>query len=683
MKRTNKIIGISMFFLMIGFNFTFTSGVAQETFDPKFQVLEYLTMNADIMQIKIDDVDQDGYTDIVILYEKVGDDQKLEILENAGAGFQSVWDIDLGDAGFIGKSSNMSVFEIGDVVYNTSKELIIGGGSGTIYIINCTSAQDNNYSVDSTIIFSDYEPILTPPGYKRIPTTLLCADIDNYNKEEIILGNTEAMVYALTYNISASNFRVISTVLINNEINHGSNNAATSLAAVDPSVNSSDFILFLGATDGQVYASKYDQAALPWPIFDTAANLSLADSSINSLAVADVQGDSKSELIIGTVFGSAYIYQINAVNSYTIVYDGKAKGLIASGNEIFQVVTGDFVQSKKNLAIVGNTQPIEKIKALIEGSEMGLYWDSSRYIRLDLVCLETYSKPGVDSLIATTKRNIYLLSTDFSGKDADSDSLSDLSERLFYQTDSAVADTDSDGLGDGFEIFVHFTDPNNPDSDGDLIPDGWEVAMGTDPNNPLSSILIIIMIPAIIVISALAVITAARRSIKEKRAAYDQVKNTPNLLPQVRRLIIQRLESFSRDFKGFNNKSELSKFKRNLSTEVMAIVLDRLYNFLEYIRLKGIIFTDQQEEMLKDIVKETIEPVENKMDTMLKTLLMYETKYKQFNEQFTKLLDSFADWKKATKKGTKIVEELIRCPKCETLQPKGSAFCLECGEKLV
>ena len=62
---------------------------------------------------------------------------------------------------------------------------------------------------------------------------------------------------------------------------------------------------------------------------------------------------------------------------------------------------------------------------------------------------------------------------------------------------------------------------------------------------------------------------------------------------------------------------------------------------------------------------------------------MYETKYKQFNEQFIKLLDSFADWKKAMKRGTKVVEELIRCPNCETLQPKGSAFCLECGEKLV
>ena len=154
-------------------------------------------------------------------------------------------------------------------------------------------------------------------------------------------------------------------------------------------------------------------------------------------------------------------------------------------------------------------------------------------------------------------------------------------------------------------------------------------------------------------------------------------------MPQVRRLILQRLETFSKEFEGFETKSEMAKFKRNLSTEMMAIVLDRMYNFLEYLRLKGVLFTDREELVLKKIVNETIEPIQNKTNTLIKNLLMYETKYKQFNEQFLKLLAEYAGWKQAAKRGTKIVEELIKCPKCETLQPKGSAFCLECGEKLV
>ena len=57
----------------------------------------------------------------------------------------------------------------------------------------------------------------------------------------------------------------------------------------------------------------------------------------------------------------------------------------------------------------------------------------------------------------------------------------------------------------------------------------------------------------------------------------------------------------------------------------------------------------------------------------------------QFQEEVLKVLSKYEDWKKpATRaKGKIVVEELIKCPKCSSLQPKGSAFCLECGEKLV
>jgi len=46
-------------------------------------------------------------------------------------------------------------------------------------------------------------------------------------------------------------------------------------------------------------------------------------------------------------------------------------------------------------------------------------------------------------------------------------------------------DSDLDGLDNLGEQSAQ-TDPHNPDSDGDGFLDGQEVAIGTDPNDPLS-----------------------------------------------------------------------------------------------------------------------------------------------------------------------------------------------------
>ena len=302
-------------------------------------------------------------------------------------------------------------------------------------------------------------------------------------------------------------------------------------------------------------------------------------------------------------------------------------------------------------------------------------------MREQIICLDVIKNPiGVDTLVSTNKRHILFLSSVYS--DTDGDLLSDLGELYFYRTYPDKADSDEDGLADGLEIFYYKTDPMNPDTDGDFIPDGLEVAMGTDPLDPMSSLIVYIVIPVIIFLAIFSVVYLVRKSAKEKKAEYERIKGTSNLMPQVQRLVLQRLESFSKEA-NFKSKAELAKFRRGLNNNMMAIVLDRLYNFLEYLRLKGIVFSDREEDTLKRIVNETMDPIVEKTDTLLKSLLMYETKYKQFNEQFDKVLKPYADWKKAAKKGTKIIEQLIKCPECETLQPAGSAFCLECGKKLV
>ena len=77
--------------------------------------------------------------------------------------------------------------------------------------------------------------------------------------------------------------------------------------------------------------------------------------------------------------------------------------------------------------------------------------------------------------------------------DSDGDGLGDGAEVNTHLTNPADTDTDDDGLTDGAEVLVHLTNPTNPDTDGDSFTDGSEVTQGTDPRNPSSVPLLLLV----------------------------------------------------------------------------------------------------------------------------------------------------------------------------------------------
>ena len=569
---------------------------------------------------------------------------------------------------------NIDYLDLVNITAPSIKDIVVGGGKGELSFIQSNSLTTNQYSASRLLDFTDYGNGGVANS-KRMISDILLGDVDNNNRSNILASITGESTYFLQANKSVSkDYERLQEIIVTPV-----GNTITSLAAYDPTLGEGgNYTLCIGTRSGSYFKTVFDNVT---NTFGTLSQVPTG-SPITTIAIADVTsvtGSSRQEVIIGTLGGTVGVYDLEySVNIW------KDSTLVLTGNQIISITVGDFDQSGVNLIALGTSQDQQKIIVLEDTNNDGKftsYWDSHVYMRERLVRLDIIENPsGVDTLVSTNKRHILFLSSVYS--DTDGDLLSDLGELYFYRTYPDKADSDEDGLADGLEIFYYKTDPLNPDTDGDFIPDGLEVAMGTDPLDPMSSLIVYIVIPVIIFLAIFSVVYLVRKSAKEKKAEYERIKGTSNLMPQVQRLVLQRLESFSKE-SNFKSKAELAKFRRGLNNNMMAIVLDRLYNFLEYLRLKGIIFSDREEDTLKRIVNETMEPIVEKTDTLLKSLLMYETKYKQFNEQFDKVLKPYADWKKAAKKGTKIIEQLIKCPECETLQPAGSAFCLECGKKLV
>ena len=159
----------------------------------------------------------------------------------------------------------------------------------------------------------------------------------------------------------------------------------------------------------------------------------------------------------------------------------------------------------------------------------------------------------------------------------------------------------------------------------------------------------------------------------------------PKLVPEIRRLIVQSLESFAKDFKGFNNKKELSRFKRHLRLNLLSIILEKIFNFLEYLRLKGIVLSDEEEKIFRKVVEEIMEPIYQQIRNTCDLLLVSNTRYVEFADQLLIVLEVYDDWKypePPDEDGKFSIRGLMKCPKCSKLQPKGTPFCLHCGDKL-
>lgn len=70
--------------------------------------------------------------------------------------------------------------------------------------------------------------------------------------------------------------------------------------------------------------------------------------------------------------------------------------------------------------------------------------------------------------------------------DTDGDTLNDGAEVTIHHSDPARSDTDADGLSDPDEVNIHQTDPAKADTDGDAFDDPIELLSGSDPKDPLS-----------------------------------------------------------------------------------------------------------------------------------------------------------------------------------------------------
>ncbi|HNQ88277.1 MAG TPA: hypothetical protein PKM73_06665 [Verrucomicrobiota bacterium] len=68
--------------------------------------------------------------------------------------------------------------------------------------------------------------------------------------------------------------------------------------------------------------------------------------------------------------------------------------------------------------------------------------------------------------------------------DTDADTLTDGAEVNTHHSDPCHRDTDGDGLADPDEVNVHQTDPAKPDTDGDSFEDPVELLSGTNPKDP-------------------------------------------------------------------------------------------------------------------------------------------------------------------------------------------------------
>ncbi len=71
-------------------------------------------------------------------------------------------------------------------------------------------------------------------------------------------------------------------------------------------------------------------------------------------------------------------------------------------------------------------------------------------------------------------------------EDFDEDGLSNL-EEYQYATNPLIGDTDYDDLSDYDEVNTHNTDPNLDDSDGDKVLDGDEIELGLNPNSDMTN----------------------------------------------------------------------------------------------------------------------------------------------------------------------------------------------------
>lgn len=127
----------------------------------------------------------------------------------------------------------------------------------------------------------------------------------------------------------------------------------------------------------------------------------------------------------------------------------------------------------------------------VENADEYVYTPDSEFVVLYFKVMQTVGEKTAESNSATV---YYPIDWD-DETDTDSDGLTDIYEKYYFETDPENDDTDGDGLPDGYEVYYLVTDPKKADSDDNGVSDAdedfdndgltnlREYELGTDPNN--------------------------------------------------------------------------------------------------------------------------------------------------------------------------------------------------------
>lgn len=684
----SKVVIISIFALItLSFFYTsprFVSGAASNSVNIDIQLIGYTndTIEGIALCSVAGNFDNDEFLDIAV----GSSNGKVYVIENSTKGFVKSWD---SGNDFNGKT--IHVIKSADIDKDTVPELVIGVADKRVYVYECTG--DNDY----TRRWGSAE-------LAGVPKTLAIGDADGDLKNSIIIGTDPAVVYVFERTGSEENnytntWETESGGLIEKFIQENAilpplsqSNAITGLAIGDMDGDGSKSIV-VGTRDKFLHV--FEKIADNTFVKVFSENWTCV-KGILSLDVGTTDNDTIQEIVVGTSNGKVHNFKyLGALNYY--LPNWNSTNMLPTLYKASKVCIGDFfgqgdnsiallTNYKQKLRIINHTYYLkntyEEVWALKDRYNAATE-GTKRTFTYTVNDLQVVNVDGdiTSELVLASNDNAYVFSCNFT--DTDADGLSDLGESVLYGTDPLLADTDGDGLTDYAEIYTYNLDPLVADSDSDWINDGMEVGIGTDPKDSASNILLWIFMPIIIVAIVVIIIVAVIQYRSREKAKYNALKDMEGLDEKVKRLIFMRIKGFF-DGKDIKTLQDLKGVARGIDEKLRSSILDKFFNFIAYLRLKGVLLSDEQEELVRTYAFDESKPMRGSLRSFLKENLGKKYLTAEFPGQLEKIFAEYAHWTGGSKTEgakAKAAIALRKCPKCGALNPEDSVYCLDCGER--